>query len=1316
MATGSHSGGGGGGVFASSLQPARAQSEAELGGGMVAVLFTDLADSTSLLDRLGDEAFERLLQTSFALQREALAAHDGREVKTLGDGLMAVFPSALAAVRCAAAMQQRVEAHNREHPREQLGLRAGLNAGETIREEGDYFGIPVVVAKRLCDRAQPGQTVVSDVVRALLGGRRGYRFVEMGALQLKGFSDPVVAFELDWQAQVTETESEVRGEDVRPADMGDEGRARPEFPAGLSAESRTEMVGRTAELEALSQEFGRALEGELRIVLLEGEPGIGKTSLAAQFARRAYEQGALVLFGHSDPEPLGAFQPFVEALSGYVRHAAPEQLRAEIGVSAGVFARMVPAVAERLPEIASAPYGDPEADRYRLFEGTTALLTRISERAAIVLVLDDVHWADKSTLALLRQLARGAPEARMLILGTYREADVGRGHPLRELISERHRGVPLQIVPLGGLSQEEVAELIRAWAGQQAPPQLPQRLWEETEGHPFFAKEVLRHLLETGAIYERRGRLATTAARTGIPASVREVIEQRLARLGEEALDVLTTAAVIGRDFEVSLLEQLSDPVGGDRLLRLLDEATAAQVISPSPETFDRYRFSHALVQECLYEGLSSVRRVRLHRRVAECFERLDAPEREHHLAELARHYFEAAAGSEAFGKAIDYAVAAGKQAVSQLAYEEACEHFERALRALELGRGDPSRRCDILFLLGESRWAAGEYNTSREAFARAAEIAEREQLAEHLAKAALGFGGRIAFQIAVVDDQLISMLKRSLELVGETDSALRARVLARLCEAQTLATPLEERRALADEAIAAARRLGHNEVLAEVLLRTWWATGTPDNLDERLANARELAEITAGLNNLALMLEGHTWLFLALLERGDVDEARRLLERVDPLVDEANQPYLEWGHTIWQLAIAMLDQPPAQLEELVWRALELGQASQNTSAIAIFGGHLIYLRGIQGRLPEMHATAAAIAEHFADMPAFGAALAFVCSEIGLAEEARREFDRLASDDFAGIPRDLFWLTCMDLLAITCGHLQDADRAAVLYQLVEPFADRNVVTGAAGAAIGCVHRHLATLATVMGRFELAERDFEAALARDAELGAEHGRLRSCQGYADMLLRRSAAGDRERARQLVEDTLPETRALGLDGVTAKLEQLQRRISGAVASATGATARRHPVAAARAAVTVRGRETIARLVSGRSDDELQRRFGSAVAQRALLTAMAQGFQPRMAFGFQGDIQLELRAQTDRVAPASWTLHVTGSHASAHHRPTDSAALTIRTDVATFMRLFTGELNPLTAYMQGQVELEGDVTLGPRMIELFGGVKPFIVAENS
>ncbi len=678
------------------------------------------------------------------------------------------------------------------------GLRIGINAGEVVAAENDYFGTPVVLAKRLCDRADPGQTLVSEVVRSLVGSRGGHRFLDHGTLSLKGFSDPVRAFALDWQDRPPDNALDAAGADGDPAAPGPARRdtAQLALPAPLVAEARPQIVGRVEELGALVAELERARSGDIRVALIGGEPGIGKTRLAAELCEVALARGCAVLYGRCDPESIVPFQPFVQALAEYVALTPDDRLAKELGSNVSVLSRLLPELAGRFPgSPASPPSGSAETDRYVLFAAIASLLAVQSERNPLVLVLDDLHWADQPTLALLRVLTLKSGPAKMLLLGAYRDREVARDHPLAELIAQRHRGAPLSIVKLHGLSETEVEALITSWGGQPAPAEFAHGVWQETEGQPFFVRELLRHLLETGAIFEREGHLSpsSTIAKIGVPEGVRNLIESRLARLSEETQRVLAIASVIGREFGVDVLERVTE-VRSDHLLELLEEATSAGLIDAGSSSFNAYAFSHALVRETLYDELTAPRRVRLHRRVGDALEELASGSSLQRLPELAHHYFAAAAGTEELSKAINYAVEAAVHASEQFAYEDAAQHYERALNGLALRGGDDRHRCELLLSLGTSRWSAGEYVQAKEAFRSAANLAEELGLSRELARAALGYGGPMAFRAGVQDTVLIALLERALTALPNEDSALRAMVTGHLGTALSFVPSLRHR------------------------------------------------------------------------------------------------------------------------------------------------------------------------------------------------------------------------------------------------------------------------------------------------------------------------------------------------------------------------------------------------------------------------------------------------------------------------------------------------------------------------------------------
>jgi len=581
----------------------------------VTLLFTDLERSTEVLQALGDDEAQALWRTHFRLLRDAVAARGGQEVKSLGDGVMVVFTSALEALACAVAMQQAVHRQNRQQKvGHRLQVRVGLHVGEPIPDAQDYFGMPVVVAQRLCSTASGGQILVSDLVRRLIGSHGPYTFRDQGSLTLKGLAEPLRAYEVVWEPESKGPAAPVPAHGVVPAPAAEEPTPSLPLPPLLAGTERTTFVGRRREMEQLWHCWERVRKGQPRLALVTGEAGVGKTRLAAEFTLAAHAEGATVLFGRSDEAATVSHQPFVEALRHYAAACPLGQLGAQLGPSLAVLTRLVPELARRLPDLPATPSTDPEAEARGLHDAFAALLAAAGHGSPLVLFLDDLHLADKPTLRLLKDLVRSPAPSHLLALGTYRESDVKRKHPLSETLADLRRHQAFDRVPLRGLDEANVGALIHAWAGREAPPGFVRAIHEHTEGNPFFIEEVLRDLAETGADYERDGRLTTdqAIAGLGIPEGVKEVIGQRLARLSEECNSVLTIASVIGREFGIEALERASDlPV--DRLMELLEEAVAARVIEEAPQVVGRYSFSHALTRETLYDDLTTTRRVRLH-------------------------------------------------------------------------------------------------------------------------------------------------------------------------------------------------------------------------------------------------------------------------------------------------------------------------------------------------------------------------------------------------------------------------------------------------------------------------------------------------------------------------------------------------------------------------------------------------------------------------------------------------------------------------------------------------------------------------------
>lgn len=575
---------------------------------MVAVLMTDLVDSTATADRIGPHAAEELRIEHFGLLRGAVDRSGGREVKNLGDGLLVVFQSASRALACAVDMQQVIEARNRR-AEEQLGVRIGVSLGEAWAEDEDYFGEPIVEAARLCALADGGQIVVTALVRQLAGSRGGHSFNSLGALELKGISEPVQAFELSWE---------------------------PVLAFGIPLQERLRevpasgYVGRLAEQGRLTELWEEARAGSLRLALISGEAGVGKTRLAAHMALQLKGEGATVLYGRSHEDLSVPYQPWSQALGHLVKEAPQGVLDTHLESHGGDLTRLVPTLGDRLPQVPPARQSDPETERYLLYTAAADLLAAAGADEPLLLILDDLHWADAPTLSLLRHVVTQGSPAKVMVIGTYRDSDLSRDHPLTALLADLHRDQGGERIKLAGLESQDVLALMEALAGQELDEdgrELSLQVTNETAGNPFFAGEILRHMIESGAIAQGsdgRWGLQSSIADLGLPQSVREVVARRVERLGEQSQQILTMAAVIGRTFDVELLDLLVDS-DEEELLDALDGAVQASLLVESLKRVGRFSFAHALISHALYDALGTTRRGWLHRRVAEALEQLSS-------------------------------------------------------------------------------------------------------------------------------------------------------------------------------------------------------------------------------------------------------------------------------------------------------------------------------------------------------------------------------------------------------------------------------------------------------------------------------------------------------------------------------------------------------------------------------------------------------------------------------------------------------------------------------------------------------------------
>jgi DNA-binding CsgD family transcriptional regulator len=885
------------------------------------------------------------------------------------------------------------------------------------------------------------------------------------------------------------------------------------------------------------------------VVLLAGEPGIGKTRLAEELAAQATARGALVLWGRCwEGEGAPAYWPWVQIVRAYVQAADPAVLRHEMGAGAADIAQVVPAVRDCLPGLPAPPPVEPEAARFRLFDSLAGFLRAIAGRRPLLLVLDDLHWADAPSLAMLKFAGRELEHGGPLVLGVYRHTEVDRGHPLVGTLADLTRGQHHRRLLLGGLDQREVANFVALVAGVAPSPELAVALHRETDGNPFFVTEVVRLLASQGRLGHAGAGPAVLAG--GLPEGVKAVVAQRLGRLSDGCQRVLEVAAVLGRDFQLRVLQPASGLDPG-RLLELLEEAEAARVVGAVPGGLGSWRFAHALVREVLYEGLPAARRVRLHGRVGEALEAVYAAAPGPHLAELAHHFVEAAPGSqELVARAARVATLAGRRALELLAWEEAADLFERALAALELAeRPDQRERCELLLALGEARMAASEVPAARAAYQQAAQLAGRIGWPEALARAGLGLGSE--FTSGIVDPVEVGLLEEALAALGGADSPLRARVLARLARALLFTPQTQRRLALSEQAVQLARRLGDPATLAAVLYdrhQAIWGLDRAEVAAERLATATEVVDLAERLGDRAMALRGRGLRRNDLLELGDLAGFDADLAAAEETAEGLRQLHYRWQLPLSRATRALLVGRFAEAEEQAAQGLAIGRRAGDQAVEIYFAGVVGPLRFMQGRFGETVELFGDLATRFPAFPVLRIALAAGLAEAGRPVEARAEIERLAVGDLAPVPQNPARSLSLALLALAYYHLGDTTRAARVRELLEPYADRNIATARIGALyLGPAAYFLGLLDLTLDRPEQAVGRFEHAAALAGRMQARPMVAMSREGQARALLALDRPGDRQQAADLLEEVVATAGELGIHGLGERANTLLEELA-------------------------------------------------------------------------------------------------------------------------------------------------------------------------
>jgi class 3 adenylate cyclase len=933
----------------------------------------------------------------------------------------------------------------------------------------------------------------------------------------------------------------------------------PVVTKGLQGVEWGVFIGRHEEMDQLKAALEDALSARGSLVTLVGEPGIGKTRMVEEFGVYAGLRGARVLTGRCyEGEFALPYRPFIACFREYARAQEDAELREQLGSGAPEIAKLVSEVRERFPDVPEAPPLESEAERLRLFESVASFLRHAAAEQPLVVVLDDIHWADKPTLLLLQYLARSLAGERVLLLGAYRDVELERTHPLAEVLAALRREQNYRRVLLRGVSQEDVLTLLttldpsRDDSGRREA--FAAAIYQETEGNPFFIREVLAHLVEEGKLYREGGRWTsnvTTVSDLGIPEGVREVVGRRLSRLSEGCNRMLTLASTMTDGFSWEALRAITAEDDAS-LLELLEEALAARVVMERKDRAGLYDFTHALIRQTLYGELSTPRRVLLHRQIGEALERLYADGIEPHFAELARHFYQAAPGGDV-DKAIDYARRAGDRAASLLAHEDAASHYEIALQAFDLkDAADPPHRLDLLMALGQAYARADVPEPASRTLERAVELAD--ELAEPAlrADAALAYSDAISRGSQMGTSAAVPALERALAAVGNDDPGRRARLLIALGWSLSNAdfreariSRREERRSASEEAREIAERTDDPEALAGALGLLHILHEGPESTEERLELATRRVEAAERAGDPGEAQIAHMGRMADLAELGDMSAVDRELQIIFELGDRTREPmWMAWRHVYGSMRAAMRGQFD-EAERSALLVFPIAQRGQNPGLIQTAAAQLYRVRRAQGRADEIEPLVQRTVEENPEVRTWAAALADLYLATGRRDEARELFERVAEDDFADTQNDTNAMVTLYVAANLARGLDDARRAALLYEILRPYEARQLTLPLTISCYGSAARPLGMLAAAMGDWTRAERHFEAALVFDEKLEAPPWLALTQLEYALMLHERGEPGDAARAQELLGRALPAFERMGMKtdverGLALKLE--------------------------------------------------------------------------------------------------------------------------------------------------------------------------------
>jgi class 3 adenylate cyclase/tetratricopeptide (TPR) repeat protein len=1093
----------------------------EAGGHVCTILFTDVEGSTRLRSRHGDRFADDVLRVHETIVRRHIQERGGQEIAFLGDGFLASFPSAAEGLRGAVGIQRELEAHNREDPGREVHVRIGLHEGEAVERDGTLYGQAVHAAARIMSEAAGRQILASSRIRDECDGAVDAGFVDRGLYWLKGFPQRWRLYEVDWG----------RGASARPR----LGEGPPRAPFVDRQDSRAD----------LRQAMHAALGGRGSLVLVSGEPGVGKTRLATEVCAEAETHGMRVLLGHCSEMDGGTpYLPFVEILEqALIAPRSPEALHAVLGDAGPELARMAPWLRRVVPGLPPPLDLPPEQARRYLFLSVQEFTERAAHDRPLLLVLEDLHWADESSVLLLEYLTPQLASMWALIIGTYRDSEVDASHPLARILNQLVRWRLGVRVALDPLAEGDVGAMVRGLAGEEAPPGLVHAINAQSDGNPFFVEEVYVHLAESGVLLDEQGRFRTDLhmEELDLPDSVRLVIGGRLARLSNAARTALAAAAPSGRLFEVDILDRVAG-LPADSLADALDESERAGLIGPVPSDRTRMAFVHELFRQTVLADVSSIRRQRLHAKTAEALERVHAADLDDHAAELAYHLSRSGPGADA-AALVRYLRVAGDRAAQASAFEDAVAHFDHAVALVPAD--DRQARAELLERLALALRSVGRWDDALRTMDGSLALYEALGRTEAVGRLCTTMSYQLGWAARWQDAVLVA--NRGLSALGAHATSDRARLLASAAWAIGLGGDHATAASMFSEARAVAGQLGDDRALAHVLhLETIHHFGYAE-LEEGVSTglrAAEVFEAQGAIWDLAGVL-GFT-VYVAGTRRRH-EQAATLARRAGPLAERLGH----LGAVFMTIADRMRTDAvlPGALPALEVDARELLTVCERGHLPWICVAHLYlglaaYWRGDWDAAEREHRLAVELEPPGVFGGQFAAHLAVFLANAGRPAEVMAIVEeRRASLPVAGRANGIGTWNMMFGFTEALYLIGRTEEAAAFLPLILEALD----LGDEWIAFdGRLIRTRAAISAAAGRsWDEAERHYRAALEVAVASGYRIEQADVQRLNARMLLDRDEAGDRERARSLLQEAMRTYDDLGIPRSGAMTEALLAR---------------------------------------------------------------------------------------------------------------------------------------------------------------------------